>query len=140
MIEKHLSTGWLKHHKDDLYKFEEVELEGERIFQFHILDKAGKTSFTLAFREDVLMSVLHSLGDPEEIGSQETWIALVNLNANTPIISRLLKLKNAAIEAVKKQNLTVADLGEAVNVLKKGGNLEALANKIKERDKKNNES
>ena len=131
MNDKTLPTEWLNPTKGDSYKFEEVELRGERIFNFHILDEAGKTDHTLTFTEPILESI-HNL----EINSPDVWISLMNLTAETTIIKRLFETRNIVVSVVKwmntQTNVTMNDLAKAANIIKKDGDLEALTNTIKE--------
>ena len=119
MNDKPLQTGWLKPEKDDSYKFEEVELGGARFFNFHILDKSGKTDHTLSYPEQVLEHIFHL-----NINTPDVWIAFMNLQAETSIIKRLFVLMNIVKivdDKIKNDpNFTIKDLDAALDKATKG--------------------
>ena len=122
MNDKPLQTGWLKPAKHDSYKFEEVELGGKRFFNFHILDKSGKTDHTLSYTERMLESILHL-----NINAPDIWIAFMNLHAETSIIKRLFEMQNLVTfldERINddKSGFTMKDLRVLVDKAKKRGN------------------
>ena len=120
MNDKKMGTGWLKPTKDDTYQFDEVELSGERIFRFHIMDESGNIDHTLAIREPILESIFRL-----DINSPETWIAAMNLYAETSVITRLFELHNLADnidEWLKNQSkITMKDIENIVNTIKGEG-------------------